>query len=177
MSLYSIRSNEYCLDDGNTSGRGVFTLRRITPKKKIIYGIACFIIAVLLIILMIILYHETSRDAKRYTVPVTGTVQHCKSYKRTTPSSGHRIKFKTYYEITVSYETYSAQQRNLKKLDLIRPYQEGEEVALMYDPDTDKAVLKSETVQDTKFYIFLCILTLTIIAVGVLCVKQGRKEM
>ena len=152
-------------------------LTRITPRKKIIYGIACFLIAALLIILMIILYHETSRDAKRYTVPVTGTVQQCESYKRTTPASGRRIKYKTYYAITISYETDSAQQRTIKVLNQTRLYQNGEEVELMYDPDTNEAVRKSETVQDTKLYIFLCILTLTTIAVGVLCVKQGRNEM
>ena len=177
MSLYSIRSNEYCLDDGNTSGRDVFTLRIITPQKKIIYGIACFIIAVLLIILMIILYHEISRDAKRYTVPVTGTVQHCESYQRTNPSVGRGIKYKTYYAITISYETDSAQQRTIKVLNQTRPYQNGEEVELMCNPDTNEAVRKSETVQDPKLYIFLCILTLGLIAVGVLCVKHGMNEM
>lgn len=128
-------------------------------------------------LLTIILYHETSRDAKLYTVPVTGTVQQCESYQRTQPASFHRFREKTYYTITISYETDSAQQRKIVKTGLTRSYQKGEEVAIMVNPDTGKAILKSETVQNPEMYIFLSLLALASIAVGVICVKHGLNEM
>ena len=128
-------------------------------------------------LLTIILYHETSRDAKLYTVPVTGTVQQCESYQRTQPASFHRFRKKTYYTITISYETDSAQQRKIVKTGLTRSYQKGEEVAIMVNPDTGKAILKSETVQNPEMYIFLSLLALASIAVGVICVKHGLNEM
>jgi len=125
----------------------------------------------------IILYHETSRDTKLYTVPVTGTVQQCESYQRTQPASFHRFREKTYYTITISYETDSAQQRKIVKTGLTRSYQNGEEVAIMVNPDTGKAILKSETVHNPEMYIFLSLLALASIAVGVICVKHALNEM
>ena len=125
---------------------------------------------------MIIHYHETSMNAKLYTVPMTGTVQQCESYKRT-ETAFRTIKVKTYYAITISYETDSAQQRKIVKTGLTRSYQKGEEVAIMVNPDTGKAILKSETVQNPEMYIFLSLLALASIAVGVICVKHGLNEM
>ena len=54
-------------------------MRGTTPRGKIAWGIVCFLAAALMIVLMIILYQEKSRDKMLYTVPVTGTVQHCES--------------------------------------------------------------------------------------------------
>ncbi len=115
-------------------------------------------------------------NAKLYTVPMTGTVQQCESYKRT-ETAFRTIKVKTYYAITISYETDSAQQRKIEKTDLTRSYQEGEDVSLMCNPDTGEAVMKGETVQDSNAYIFFGSIALVMIVVGVLCVKHGRKEM
>ena len=126
---------------------------------------------------MIILHHETYRDAKLYTVPVTGTVQQCESYQRTQPASFHGFREKTYYTITISYETDSAQQREIVKTGLTRSYQKGEEVAIMFNPDTGKAILKGETVHNREMYIFLILLALAASVVGVICVKHGLNEM
>ena len=63
------------------------------------------------------------------------------------------------------------------KTDLTRSYQEGEEVAIMVNPDTGKAILKSETVHNPEMYIFLSLLALATLAVGVICVKHGLNEM
>ncbi|WP_161634900.1 hypothetical protein [Ruminococcus flavefaciens] len=50
-------------------------------------------------------------------------------------------------------------------------------MSLMCNPDTGEAVMKGETVQDSNAYIFFGSIALVMIAVGVLCVKHGRKEM
>ena len=152
-------------------------MRRTTPRGKIAWGIVSFFGAALMIVLMIILYQETSMAAKLYIVPVTGTVQHCESYQRTRPSGGRRIKYKTYYSITISYETDSAQQHTIEVRNKIKSYRKGEEVALMCNPDTGKAILKSETVQNPFFYIVLISSAIALIAGGVLWVKHGLQEM
>ena len=152
-------------------------MRGTTPRGKIAWGIVCFLAAALMIVLMIILYQETSRDKMLYTVPVTGTVQNCESYQRTNPSVGRGIKYKTYYAITISYETDSAQQRTIKVLNQTRPYQNGEEVELMCNPDTNEAVRKSEIVQDPYIYIFISLFALAMIVGGVLWMKHGLQEV
>ena len=152
-------------------------MRGTTPRGKIAWGIVSFLAAILMIVLMIILYQETSRDKMLYTVPVTGTVQKCESYQRTQPGGIHRLKAKTYYAITISYETDSAQQRTIKILNQTRPYQNGEAVELMCNPDTNEAVRKSETVQDPYIYIFIILFALAMIVGGVLWVKHGLQEI
>ena len=152
-------------------------MRRNTPKRKIADGIICFLVAAIMIILMIVQYQSTSSNARLYTVPVTGTVQQCESYQKKVRSGRRGSKVKTYYTITIGYETDSGQKRTIERREQTRSYQKGEEVALMCNADTGEAVRKSETVQDPKIYIFLSLFSLAMITGGVLGVKRGLNEL
>ena len=152
-------------------------MRRNTPKRKIADGIICFLVAAIMIILMIMQYQSTSGNARLYTVPVTGTVQQCESYQQKVRNGRHGSKVKTYYAITIGYETDSGQKRTIERREQTRSYQKGEEVALMCNADTGEAVRKSETVQDPMLYIFLSLFSLAMIAGGVLGVKHGLNEL
>ena len=122
---------------------------------------------------MVNYYQATSIKAKQYTVPTTGTVQQCESYQlKEGGSIRHPKRVKTYYALTINYETDSVHQRTIELRDQRKEYQKGDKVALMCDPDSGEAIRKSETVQDPKFYIFMSLFSLATIAGSVLYLKH-----
>ena len=114
-----------------------------SPFDRILKAIFSFFVAVMLFFLLITSYREKRYNARMYTVPVTGIVSECSSY-RIERSSGRKQRMETNYKITVKYEV-SGSEYLYERNGLSRSYQVGEEVSLMCNANTGDAVFPGDT--------------------------------
>lgn len=149
-----------------------------TPVNRMITGIACILIAGIIIVLLLMQYQETNLKAKLYTEPVTGTVQQCEAYRKTERSAGRfgGTRVKTYYTVTIGYDLEKGHPLTIERRGQTWPQAVGTEIPLLYNPDTGEAVRKTETVQDPKAYLLLGAAALVFAGIGVLYVISARRE-